>query len=273
MAEVRAGRPRPPEGERELAAPLVEVVIPVYNEERALPRCVEQLSRLAERQSEFRIRLLVVDNGSRDRTWQVAQELRRSHPQLGLLRLQERGRGLALSRAWSESRADLLAYTDVDLSTDTASLLPLLRAVASGDAEIATGSRLLPGSEVARSLRRELLSRGYSLILRRLLGLRLRDAQCGFKAGRRDALQALLPQVRDRGWFFDTELLVRAQWARMALLELPVTWVEDRDSRVRILPTVVSDLRGVFRLWREAARRRQQAPSPSLRPDPRRGRA
>lgn len=232
----------------------VDLVIPVCNEERALGPCVERLSALCAAQSEFRVRLLVVDNGSSDATWEVLQELMSRHSQLAGLRLPERGRGRALVAAWSASQAELVAYTDVDLSTDLDALLPLLRAVSTGGAELATGSRLLPGSEVSRSRRRELLSRGYNLLLRGLLQLRVRDAQCGFKAGRRSSVQMLLPRVRDRGWFFDTELLVRAQWAGVELAEIPVRWVEDADSRVRVVPTILSDLVGIWRLWREAGR-------------------
>jgi putative flippase GtrA len=127
-------------------------------------------------------------------------------------------------------------------------LLPLVAPLVSGHSELAIGSRLATGARVVRSPKREIISRGYNLILRLALGTRVRDAQCGFKAMRADSARCLLPQVEDQAWFFDTELIVQAQRAGLRIHEVPVDWVEDPDTRVQIVPTAAEDLRGVWRL-------------------------
>jgi len=140
---------------------------------------------------------------------------------------------------------------DVDLSTRIDAVVPLIIPILSGRADITIGSRLTRGARVRRSRRREVLSRGYNLLLRSALHVRFRDAQCGFKAVRTQVARELLPRVRDDGWFFDTELLVLGERAGLRIHEIPVEWVEDPDSRVNIPSTVLTDLRGVVRLLRE----------------------
>jgi hypothetical protein len=137
---------------------------------------------------------------------------------------------------------------DVDLSTDLAALLPLVAPLFSGHSDLAIGTRLHRGSNVVRGTKREILSRAYNRLLHLALRTRFSDAQCGFKAIRADAARALLPDVRDEQWFFDTELLVLAQRRGLRIHEVPVDWIEDPDSRVRIVQTAAADLRGVARL-------------------------
>jgi hypothetical protein len=152
--------------------------------------------------------------------------------------------------AWLASDADVVAYMDVDLSTGLAALRDLIEPLLAGRADVAIGSRLVPSAHVTRSFKRECISRGYNLLLRTALHLRVRDAQCGFKAVRAGVARELLPAIRDEGWFFDTELLVLAQRSRLRTVETPVVWIEDRDSRVRIASTAITDLRGVARMMR-----------------------
>ena len=166
------------------------------------------------------------------------------------LRLERKGRGHALRAAWSASEADVLAYMDVDLSTDLDALGDLLLPLLEGRADVMIGSRLAHGAEVTRGVRREVISRSYNILLRASLGLGISDAQCGFKAIRRDVLMPLLELVQDDSWFFDTELLYHARRSRLAIHEVPVRWVEDTDSRVRILATAREDLEGIARLRR-----------------------
>ena len=137
---------------------------------------------------------------------------------------------------------------DVDLSTDIGSTDTLILPLLQGGADIAFGSRLLPQSQVTRSPNRELISRTYNLMLPSYLAVSFHDAQCGFKAITAQSARALLPQVKDDEWFFDTELLVRAQQAGMTMLELPVRWVEDAGSTVDIPDTVKKDLEGMHRV-------------------------
>ncbi|GIJ48921.1 sugar translocase [Virgisporangium aliadipatigenens] len=228
--------------------PVLDIVIPVYNEERDLAPCVQRLHAYLSEHFPYPFRITVADNASVDGTAAVARGLTARLPGVTAVHLAAKGRGRALKEAWSASDAPVLAYMDVDLSTDLKALLPLVAPLISGHSDLAIGSRLARGSQVVRGAKREILSRGYNLILRRTLAAEFSDAQCGFKAIRRDAAERLLPQVEDTGWFFDTELLVLAQRAGLRIHEVPVDWVDDPDSRVDIVSTVIADLKGIVRL-------------------------
>ena len=236
----------------------VEIVIPVYNEERVLAATVYRLHAFLSRQLRFSWRITIADNASTDCTPEIAEALARSLDGVAVLRLEQKGRGRALRAAWSASPARVVAYMDVDLSTDLSALLPLVAPLLSGHSDIAIGTRLHPAAQVERSVKRELISRSYNRLLRVALRARFSDAQCGFKAARAVVARELLPLVRDEEWFFDTELLVLAQRLGMRVHEVPVDWVEDIDSRVQIVPTALADLRGVGRLLLH------REPSPSL---------
>jgi hypothetical protein len=235
-----------------LAHPALDVVIPVHDEERTLARSVRTLHGHLTREFSFPFRITVADNASTDATLTIARRLSRELVEVDVLHLEQQGRGRALRAAWSKSDADVLAYMDVDLSTDLSALAPLLEPLLEGRADLMIGSRLAPGAQVTRSLKREIISRSYNLLLHVLLGVGFSDAQCGFKAGRRELIQPLLGEVRDDAWFFDTELLCLAGPRKLAIREIPVRWVEDADSRVRILETALEDMRGVLRLRRAA---------------------
>jgi glycosyltransferase involved in cell wall biosynthesis len=229
-------------------APQVEIVVPVYNEEAALETCVRRLHRFLTAELPFAWRIVVADNGSLDGTAAIGRALARELPGVAYLRLEQKGRGRALRVAWSASAAPVVAYMDVDLSTDLRALLPLVAPLLSGHSDVAIGTRLARGARVVRGPKRELISRAYNALLHAVLRARFSDAQCGFKAVRADALARLLPQVRDDGWFFDTELLVLAQRRGLRIHEVPVDWVDDPDSRVDVVATAKADLRGVWRL-------------------------
>lgn len=234
-------------------APVLDVVIPVHNEEVALARSVLRvLDHLATMPWSFRV--TIADNASTDRTSEIARRLSHEHPGVRTVHLTEKGRGRALRKVWGASDADVLIYMDVDLSTDLDALLPLVAPLISGHSDLAIGSRLAPSSQIERGLKREVISRGYNLILRGCLRVGFSDAQCGFKAIRREAAAELLPLVEDQEWFFDTELLTLAERAGLRIHEVPVDWVDDPDSRVDILRTAYADLRGVARLGTSLAR-------------------
>src|SRR5439155_4085653 len=226
----------------------VEIVVPVFNEERDLAASIRRLQTFVSSSFPFSARVTIADNGSADGTWAIATSLAGWLPGVRALRILEAGRGRALQTVWSISDAEVVAYMDVDLSTDLAALLPLVAPLLSGHSDLAIGSRLARGAHVVRGARRKLISRAYNGILRAALGARFTDAKCGFKAVRADRARQLLPLVRDRGWFFDTELLVLAERAGFRIHEVPVDWVDDPDSRVDILATAAADLRGVARL-------------------------
>lgn len=232
------------------APPQLELVVPVLDEERDLAPSIRRLHAYLTARFPFTWRITIVDNGSTDGTWAEATWLAATLPGVHVLHLDERGRGRALRRAWLASDAAVVAYTDVDLSTDLDALAPLVSAILSGHSELAIGSRLLPGSRIVRGPKRELISRTYNLLLRLVFRTRIHDAQCGFKAVRADVARQLVPLVEDQGWFFDTELLLLAQRRGLRVLEVPVDWVDDPDSRVRVMQTALDDLRGIARMIR-----------------------
>ena len=238
----------------------VDIVVPVRNEERDLAPSVRRLVGYLRESFPFSARITIADNGSTDATWAIASRLARELPEVRAIHMELPGRGRALRAIWSESDAEVLAYMDVDLSTDLNALLPLVAPLLSGHSDLAIGTRLARGSRVIRGPKRELISRGYNMLLRTLMGARFSDAQCGFKAIRRDQARALLPLTQDTGWFFDTELLVLAERAGLRIHEIPVDWVDDLDSRVDIIATALADLRGMARLGVGFARGSIQVP-------------
>jgi putative flippase GtrA len=233
-----------------LGAPVLDVVVPVYNEEIDLEPCVRRLYAYLAAEFPYRFRITIADNASTDGTAEVARRLASLLPSVTSVHLTEKGRGRALKYVWTRSDAAVLAYMDVDLSTDLGALLPLVAPLISGHSDLAIGSRLARGSRVVRGAKREFISRGYNLLLRGTLAARFSDAQCGFKAIRADVAERLLPMVEDTGWFFDTEMLVLAERAGLRIHEVPVDWVDDPDSRVDLVATAVADLKGIVRLAR-----------------------
>jgi putative flippase GtrA len=229
---------------------VVDIVIPVYNEAVDLAASVHRLDAYLAVSFPYPYRIVVADNASTDHTWLIAGELTADLPHVEALHLDTKGRGRALREAWLTSTADVVAYMDVDLSTDLNALLPLVAPLVSGHSDVAIGTRLARGSRVLRGPKREFISRSYNLLLRTVLGVSFSDAQCGFKAVRRDVADRLLPMVEDNNWFFDTELLVLAQRAGLRIHEVPVDWTDDPGTTVDIVATATEDLRGIWRLVR-----------------------
>jgi putative flippase GtrA len=226
----------------------VEIVVPVKDEETDLAPSVRRLQAFLAGRFPFTAHITIADNGSTDGTWAIATALAAGLAGVSAVQLAEPGRGRALRSIWSASECDVLAYMDVDLSTDLNALLPLVAPLLSGHSDVAIGTRLARGSRVTRGPRREVISRGYNLLLHATLGAGFSDAQCGFKAIRREKARELLPRTQDGGWFFDTELLVLAERAGLRIHEVPVDWTDDPDSRVNVRATVLADLRGIIRL-------------------------
>jgi len=226
----------------------VEVVVPVYNEAEGLEASITTLRQYLDECFPFRTLVTIADNGSTDGTALVAQRLAASLRGVQALILTRKGRGYALRTAWTASRAEVVAYMDVDLSTSLSALLPMVGSVLSGHSDIAVGTRLARGSRVVRGPKRELISRAYSHIVRLALRSRVSDFQCGFKALRRERARQILPLVEDNEWFFDTELIVTAERLGVRVTETPVEWTDDPDSSVDIVTTAANDLRGIWRI-------------------------
>jgi putative flippase GtrA len=229
-------------------APEVEIVVPVRNEERDLAPSIRRLHAYLTDRFPFTACITIADNGSTDGTWVEALTLEGELSLVRAVHLDQPGRGRALRAIWSASDADVLAYMDVDLSTDLNALLPLVAPLLSGHSDVAIGTRLAPGARVIRGPRREIISRCYNLLLHATLQVGFSDAQCGFKAIRADKARVLLPLTEDNAWFFDTELLVLAERAGLRIHEIPVDWIDDTDSRVDVVATALADLRGIVRL-------------------------
>ena len=232
------------------APPVVDIVVPVHNEATVLDRSVTTLHTYLSNAFPFTWRITIADNASTDHTRARADVLAATLPGVRVVHLDQKGRGRALRATWTGNDADVVAYMDVDLSTQLDALLPLVASLLSGHSDVAIGSRLAAGSSVARGPKREFISRSYNALLHTVFGNRFRDAQCGFKALRTSVAELLVPQVQDNEWFFDTELLLLAERNGLRVHEVPVTWIDDPDSRVNVSKTARDDLRGVVRMAR-----------------------
>ncbi len=242
--------------------PQLDIVLPVYNEAHVIAGSVERLrTYLQETNFPYSWRILIADNASTDETLAVSQELTERFDDVAVLHLPQKGRGRALRKAWLESQADAMCYMDVDLSTDLAALLPLTNAVLEEGYDVATGSRMTRGSQITRSLRREITSRGLIFLIKVAFLSKLSDTQCGFKAITRQAAQELLPRVENEEWFFDTELLLLAEKGGYRVKDVPVRWVEDTDTRVNVATTVAEDLGGLLRMRFKRIPRRDEESS------------
>lgn len=237
----------------------VDVVVPVYNEEQALPRTIPVLQDfLSSPAFPYAWRIVIADNASIDRTPEIGRQLSEEHGDLvEYVRIEQKGRGRALKQTWLASAMDIVSYMDVDLSTDLAAFPALIAAIAEDGYDVAVGSRLAAGARVQRSLKRRVLTRGYNFLIGALMRTRFSDAQCGFKAASREVAQRVVPLIEDNNWFFDTELLILSEKLGYRIKDVPVAWLEDTDTRVNIRATVAEDVRGLLRLrrtrpWRRA---------------------
>ncbi|WP_338520786.1 glycosyltransferase family 39 protein [Candidatus Nanosynbacter sp. BB002] len=240
---------------RAIARPLIDIVVPALNEEKILQKSITTLDEYMAKHLPYRYQITIADNGSQDKTLEIAKNLAEKHQSVQVVSLAERGRGRALKQVWQNSPADILAYMDVDLSTSLDDFLPMIQPLVAGEAGVAIGSRLLKDSKTSRGLKREFISRCYNSIIKWTSRTKFSDAQCGFKAIRRDVAAKLLPKIKDNEWFFDTELLIKTERAGVPIHEQPVTWIEDTDSRVKIVKTAVDDLKGLYRVNKELDKR------------------
>ncbi|MBI4028835.1 MAG: glycosyltransferase [Candidatus Blackburnbacteria bacterium] len=229
----------------------LDVSVPVYNEEKDLPRTIPILYKyLSDNFKAYDWRLYILDNGpSKDKTGEVSKTLAKKYKNLEYVLIPRPGRGNALKEMWLQSKADVSVYMDVDLSSDLNFLPQLVEALFEG-ADIAIGSRLKRGAYVyGRTPLREVMSRGYNILIKTFFWTSFYDAQCGFKGIRREAAKKLLPLVEDKAWFFDSELLILADKSGHKIREIPIVWRDDPASTVKVAKTAWGDLKGLWRMW------------------------
>jgi len=228
----------------------VDIVIPVYNEALELEERIETLHRfLSTNVDTYTWNIIIADNASTDETVEKAKKLAHTLSSVAVLHLDEKGRGRALKYAWGKSKADIVAYMDVDLSTDLQHLPHLLDSLSRGY-EIGIASRNLRESRVyGRGWFRTLTSKTYIGLIKLTFFVRFSDAQCGCKVMSKKMVEELLPLIEDNEWFFDTELLINAEKLGYRIYEEPVTWIDNPGSTVRVMKTITGDLKGLWRLW------------------------
>ena len=227
--------------------PSALVVLPVYNEEKAVRKGVETLVSFLNKHERYTWKVAISDNNSNDRTAEISRELELENPIVSYLHIPQKGRGIALRTAWEQADTDYVSYMDIDLSTGLDALIKAIDALAGG-ADIAVGTRLAKESNTTRCLKREFISRSYNIVIKMSLGTHFNDAHCGFKTGRREVVQKMLPYIEDNEWFFDTEFLFYGEKLGYKIVEIPVTWVEDPDTKAKIFKDAYDDIRGLYRL-------------------------
>jgi len=229
----------------------VSVVLPAYNEagtiEETVATTIAALSAFLPAGS---FEVLIAEDGCDDETPEISDQLADDDDRVRHVHSDDRlGRGRALERAFDAAAGETLVYFDTDLATDMRHLEELVETVRSGDADVATGSRWIQGEEADRPAKRGVPSRAYNFMVRLLLRSGLQDHQCGFKALSREAFEELAPAVEDGHWFWDTELLVRAQKEGYEVREFPVDWTPKGDSKVDLLRDVLGMGGQLLRTW------------------------
>ena len=232
---------------------MIDILLPVYNEESVLEKNSLILYHYLSSHLDDPWQIIIADNGSTDRTLDITEDLSKKLPGVQYLFIGKKGRGGALREALMNSEADVLVYMDIDLSTDLKHLNEVIHSIKKGTC-ISMGTRLDKRSTVMRSLFRETLSRGYNLLAKMILGTKISDLQCGFKAFDVEKVKTILPEVADNDWLFDTEILIVAERKGYRIDEIPIQWIEDKDSSVKIYNTIMLDLKGLMRLRKDRMR-------------------
>jgi glycosyltransferase involved in cell wall biosynthesis len=228
---------------------LVSVVLPAYNEADKLDGAVAKVSQ-ALKETGYGFEIIIAEDGSTDGTAERAEELTQKYPFVRHIHREKRlGRGTALNNAFSQCSGDVLVYMDLDLATDLKSIKPLIDAITVEGYDLSTGSRMLPESKVERTRSRSISSKTYNFLVRQMLGSKVRDHQCGFKAFKREPLLKLLGEVEAAHWFWDTEIIVRAYRHGYKVKEIPVEWKSGKDTKVNLLKDSSSMFWQIMKLW------------------------
>jgi glycosyltransferase AglD len=225
------------------------VVLPAFNEATKIEKTVfvtaETLSKITDR-----FEIIIAEDGSKDGTAEHSEELAQKYPYVRHIHRDERqGRGRALNNTFKQAYGEVFVYMDLDLATDLQHLQPLVEAITLEGYDFATGSRMLPESKVERTLRRTISSKSFNFLVRSMLGSKLHDHQCGFKAFKREPTLKLIEEVGAKHWFWDTEILVRAQKKGYKVKEIPVEWKSGRATKVNLFKDSYNMGKQVFQLW------------------------
>lgn len=232
---------------------ILEITVPVYNEESDLPKNIPKLFSYCEKNlGGYGWKIIIVDNGSKDGTWDEAGKMCELYPErVCRMKLDRKGRGWALRNAWKNSEADIVGYMDIDLSSDINDFSKLVGAIESG-CDLAVGSRNMKQSlVVGRTVLRGLMSKSYIFLAKLINGIKISDTQCGFKALDRRAFLAVEPLIMNNLWFFDSEMVIILEKAGFKVRDIPIKWVDDKNSTVKVLKDSWEELSGLLRLRRE----------------------
>ncbi len=231
----------------------LSIVIPAYNEEKRLGPTLEGVLRFLEVEKFDFSELIVVDDGSRDKTAELVERFARDHGEVRLLRNPgNRGKGFSIRQAMLDAKGEWILYTDADLSAPIFEFVKLFEAAQKTGARVAIGSRALDRSLVGKhqSAFREISGRAFNLFMRGVTGLPFRDTQCGFKLFERSAAREIFSRQVLDGFSFDVEDLVIAKTLGIKTVEVPVVWNNVEGTKVGMLSGVQSfaDLIGIR--WR-----------------------
>ena len=231
---------------------MITIVLPVYNEELILKDNTLKVFNFCQKNIKSNWQIVISDNASTDKTQTIGQELANQHPQIKYFRIQDQGKGYGVIQAWQNFESHIYIFMDADLSTDLKSLPELIRQIDNGY-HIAAGSRYIKGAQVDRSLFRKSFSLALRMILKLLFNLKVKDAPCGFKAVNQQVINQILPNIQNKTWFFDTEMLILAQRGGLKIKEIPVRWQESthkqRQSKVGIIKVIKDYLKNIYSIY------------------------
>ncbi|MCA9374823.1 glycosyltransferase [Candidatus Dojkabacteria bacterium] len=236
--------------------PTVDILIPTYNESEQIIESINTLLRFCEKKLQnYDYKIIVGDNASTDDTYNLVRESFANNSLVSAEHIEEKGRGRAIMKIWGDSKADICAYMDADLSTDLKHLPQLLDSISVDKNDIAIGSRHLNDSDVKRGFKRRFVGYVHVVLMKVILGVSFSDTYCGFKAASRSAIDTVFPSiypnnwpVNGNAWFWDTEFLVLAQRKGLKISEIPVKWIDDPTTTAKLLRDAIESLSGMWRL-------------------------
>ncbi|MFH0875070.1 MAG: glycosyltransferase [archaeon] len=226
----------------------IDIVLPVYNEEELLEYNTLKLhTHLSSFFKDYNWKIIIAENGSNDQTFRIAKKLCKKYSNISCFHLKTKGRGFALRNAWTDSKADIVCYMDIDLSTDLSHLKDLISSVGA-KYTAATGSRLSNLSKVSRPIYRSFLSKSYNFLVRLILKTKIMDLGCGFKAAKRELIVPLFKSVKSNDWFFDAELFLLIEKKEYSIKQIPVKWMHGAKSKVKLTSIISEYMKSIIRM-------------------------